>query len=72
MTPIVLLAIANLIILILVIMNMSDQRKTQAMLQSVMMITYSQLRKEGKTTGDIINDIIEVANEMAKTEDPLF
>lgn len=68
MTPIILLAIANLIILILVIMTMSDLKKTQTLVHSLMAITYTQLRKEGKTTGDIINDIIEVANEMAEKE----
>jgi len=66
--PIILLAVANMIILVLVIKTMSDQKTTQGMVNALMAITYTKLKKEGKTTGDLIKDIIEVANEMAQKE----
>ena len=72
MTPIILLAVANLVMLLLVIMTMSDVRKLQGLVNSLMVITYTNLRKEGKTTGDLLNDIIEVANEMSEKEGNLF
>ena len=72
MTPIILLAVANLIMLLLVIMTMSDVKKLQGLVNALMVIAYTNLRKEGKTTGDLLNDIIEVANEMAKKEGTLL
>ena len=62
------LAVANLIILILLLKTMGDVHKMEGMLNATSMIIYARLRKEGKTTGDILKDIIEVANELEKTE----
>ena len=66
--PIILLAIANMIILVLLIKTMSDLEQVKGFVNSLMVITYTNLRKEGKTTGDLIQDILEVANEMVQKE----
>lgn len=65
------LAVANLIILILLLKTMGDVHKMEGMLNATSMIIYARLRKEGKTTGDILKDIIEVAHELEKTEGSL-
>lgn len=65
------LAVANLIILILLLKTMGDVHKMEGMLNATSMIIYARLRKEGKTTGDILKDIIEVAHELEKTEGAL-
>lgn len=69
---IIFLAIANFVILVLLIKTMSDLEQVKGFVNSLMVITYINLRKEGKTTGDLIKDIIEVANEMAEKEGSLL
>ena len=65
------LAVANLIILVLVLKTMADVHKMEGMVNATSMIIYARLRKEGKTTGDVIKDILEVANELAEKEGTL-
>ena len=61
---IILLAVANLVLLLLVIRNTADIANLNEDMVTMKMVVLSQAMADGKDVPDIINDIVKAAKEM--------
>ena len=61
---IILLAVANLVLLLLVIRNTADIANLNEDMLTMKMVVLSQAMADGKDVPDIINDIVKAAKEM--------